>query len=417
MRTAWLPLLAAGLLWPPAARPGDVGHLPIITRHDVEDSAYLELGARYAAALVGMNLGAEGGPPDGHGVLVAPGWVLTAAHVATEVEPGHELSAGGARHAAAEVILHPEWDGGAGDDIALVRLATAVPNVAPVDLYEANDEVGRTVIVVGRGDLGTGLTGPEGNDRRLRGATNRVDGADEGLLWWRFDAPADRGVTTLEGISGPGDSGGPALVDVDGRVFVAGVSSSQSTRATGGREGVYGVTEYYVRVSVYADWLERTMERTTERATLPATPATPGRRSPHTAIEEAEMQAVARGTFDVELTPEPSARGVGRMSIEKRYHGDLEAHAEGQMLTWRDEESGAATYVAVERVTGALEGREGSFVLAHRGTMTADGQELSVVVAPGSGTGEVAGLEGTLGIEIVDGRHDYELEYRLPGSR
>lgn len=246
-----VPLLAlSGLL-----SPGDA----IITRHDRDDARYLELGQRYAPTLVALNLQAPGDPPDGHGVLIAERWVLTAAHVAAELDPGHSVTIAGEHYQTALVLLHPAWTGGATHDIALVRLAVPVHGVTPVTPYAGDDEVGRAVVVVGRGDTGTGLSGPTGNDRQVRGASNRVVGANAQLLWWPFDAPGDTAATDLEGISGPGDSGGPALLDIDGRVYVAGISSSQSTSATGGREGVYGVTEYYVRVSRYRGWIQRTM--------------------------------------------------------------------------------------------------------------------------------------------------------------
>lgn len=229
---------------------------PIVIRHDVDDARYLALGRELEQALVQMNLEASGDPPDGEGTLIAPEWVLTAAHVGEEVEPGHRLTVSGTEYEAEGVFLHPDWDGGASDDLALIRLARPVAGVEPVPVYPHGDEVGRLVTVVGRGDFGTGESGPVGNDGRVRGATNEVDSADEKLLGWRFHAPAEGAVTELEGISGPGDSGGPAFVEVDGRRWLVGVSSAQSTRATGGREGVYGVTEYYARVSSYLRWIE-----------------------------------------------------------------------------------------------------------------------------------------------------------------
>lgn len=239
---------------------GLIGHAPaIIVRHDTADAEYLELGRSYGRSLVHMNLERPGDPPDGEGTLIHPLWVLTAAHVAAEVEPGHELTIGGTGHQVRTVIFHDEWEGGARNDIALLGLTGPVADVEPVDLYRGSDEIGQTVIVVGRGDTGTGLTGPTGNDLRVRGATNRVDDADEWLIWWRFDAPGDPGVTVLEGISGPGDSGGPSFMATADGIYIAGVSSAQSTRATGGREGLYGVTEYYVRVSRYVGWIETTI--------------------------------------------------------------------------------------------------------------------------------------------------------------
>jgi len=169
-----------------------------------------------------------GNPPDGEGTLIAPLWVLTAAHVGVEVEAGHALTIVGADYEVEATFVHPAWDDGASDDIALIKLKRPVAGVDPVGLYPHQDEVGGIVTVVGRGDFGTGETGPTGNDRRVRGATNKVDGANEGLLWWRFDAPGEStgNAMRLEGISGPGDSGGPAFIDVDGSRYVVGVSSA-----------------------------------------------------------------------------------------------------------------------------------------------------------------------------------------------
>lgn len=238
---------------------------PIITRHDRDDAAYLELGVQFEQVLAHMNLETPGNPPDGEGTLIATSWVLTAAHVGVEVEPGHLLTIAGNEFETDTTYVHPEWDDGASDDIALIKLRKPVDGADPAKLYPFSDEVGMVVTVVGRGDSGTGETGPSGNDGRLRGATNKVDGANDHLLWWRFDAPDDDtgNATELEGISGPGDSGGPAFAERDGVRYLLGVSSTQSTRATAGKEGVYGVTEYYVRVSSYLDWIEETINENT----------------------------------------------------------------------------------------------------------------------------------------------------------
>lgn len=128
----------------------------------------------------------------------------------------------------------------------------------------------------------------------------------------------------------------------------------------------------------------------------------------------------ATGSFDVKLTPEAppeTADGIalGRMSIEKRFHGDLEAAGHGTMLTAGAEANGTAAYVAIERVTGTLGGRVGAFVLMHNGTMTRDAQRLAITVAPGSGTGQLAGIAGTLTIRIVEKQHFYVFDYTLPG--
>lgn len=124
----------------------------------------------------------------------------------------------------------------------------------------------------------------------------------------------------------------------------------------------------------------------------------------------------ARGTFEVKLTPQPvdgDAPAVGRMSIEKQFHGDLEAVSHGQMLAAATGVKGSAGYVAIEQVTGTLHGLNGTFVLQHSGTMTRGAPRLSISVVPDSGTGELAGISGTMAIIITDGKHSYDFEYSL----
>jgi hypothetical protein len=127
----------------------------------------------------------------------------------------------------------------------------------------------------------------------------------------------------------------------------------------------------------------------------------------------------ATGTFDVKLVPLPADEKdgpavVGRMSIDKQFHGDLEGTSKGEMLMAGTEVKGSAGYVAMERVTGTLEGKKGSFLLQHSGSMNRGMPELSVIVVPDSGTGELVGLAGTFSIVIADGKHSYEFNYSLP---
>lgn len=126
----------------------------------------------------------------------------------------------------------------------------------------------------------------------------------------------------------------------------------------------------------------------------------------------------ATGTFDVKVTPQgtpDTAEGIalGRMSIDKLFHGDLEATSKGEMLTAGLESNGSAAYVAIERVTGVLDGIHGSFALMHQGTMNRERQHLTVVVAPDSGTGQLAGLIGTMTITVVNKKHLYDFAYSL----
>jgi hypothetical protein len=129
------------------------------------------------------------------------------------------------------------------------------------------------------------------------------------------------------------------------------------------------------------------------------------------------MQFTIDGEFDVTAIPQPPESNpdfaaVSRLLLDKRFHGSLDAVSHGQMLAVGGT-GGWGVYVAMEKVEGALEGRAGGFVLYHHGTMTAGGQELVVTVAPGSGTGDLEGLAGRMGIDIRDGKHFYRFEYSL----
>ena len=131
------------------------------------------------------------------------------------------------------------------------------------------------------------------------------------------------------------------------------------------------------------------------------------------------MTGHASGTFDVKLTPQTDEggadSGLGRMSIDKQFHGDIEGASKGFMLASAATiVKGSGGYVAMERVTGTLKGRTGSFVLQHSGTMTRGTPQLSVTVVPDSGTDQLTGIAGTLTIQIDAGKHSYEFEYTLP---
>ncbi len=134
--------------------------------------------------------------------------------------------------------------------------------------------------------------------------------------------------------------------------------------------------------------------------------------------QETEMTKTASGSFEVELTPQAPDEGaegsaIGRMRIDKQFRGDLEAVSKGQMLAFRSAVNGSAGYVAIEEVSGTLDGRRGTFVLQHSGTMARGAPGLTVSVVPDSGTDELEGLSGSMSIDVRDGGHFYELEYSL----
>lgn len=144
--------------------------------------------------------------------------------------------------------------------------------------------------------------------------------------------------------------------------------------------------------------------------------------SPVTTIQKrAAMPTQAAGTFDVKLTPLPPDDGaggpaLGRMTIDKQFHGDLEATSKGQMLAAMTAVKESAGYVALEVVSGSLRGRSGTFVLQHSGTMNRGEPQLTITVVPDSGTGQLVGLAGKMAIKIAEGKHSYEFEYTLPGA-
>jgi len=134
--------------------------------------------------------------------------------------------------------------------------------------------------------------------------------------------------------------------------------------------------------------------------------------------KEKTLTMHAKGPFDVKLAPQTSPDlpqdVLSRMSIDKQFHGDLEGTSKGEMLIGGTDVKGSAGYVAMEQVTGKLNGRSGSFILQHSATMNRGVPQLSITVVPDSGTGQLAGLTGSMNIIITDGKHAYDFEYTLP---
>jgi hypothetical protein len=126
------------------------------------------------------------------------------------------------------------------------------------------------------------------------------------------------------------------------------------------------------------------------------------------------------GPFEVKVTHQDDSSGealLNRMTLDKQYHGDLDATGMGQMLTAGTEIKGSGAYVAIEKVSGTLEGKKGTFILQHAGTMTREVPQLAIVVVPDSGTGELRGISGEMKIKFAEGgKHFYELDYTLEKS-
>ncbi len=199
---------------------------------------------------------------NGMGTLIRPDWVVSAAHIAAEIPLNEAIEIGGRAIAIQQIVLHPHFQNAtlnkpfAENDIALIQLKQPIKSVSPLPLYRSQDEQQQQTVLMGRGDFGNGLTGPDQVDGKLRMATNRVEKVEPQWLLLKFDAPPES--TELEGIAGPGDSGGPALLAVKTGWALAGVRSTQASGRLG--EGYYGVWEYYTRISHYLNWIDSVID-------------------------------------------------------------------------------------------------------------------------------------------------------------
>ena len=140
------------------------------------------------------------------------------------------------------------------------------------------------------------------------------------------------------------------------------------------------------------------------------------------AQKETPMPHHATGTFEVKVTPlDPAFKSddnsIGRYSLDKQFHGALEATSKGEMLSGMGTVKGSGGYVAIERVSGSLDGRAGTFILQHNGTMQNGVYHMNVIVVPDSGTAQLSGLQGSMEIIIKDGKHSYDFTYSLPDTK
>jgi hypothetical protein len=247
----------------------------IVIRDDVPDLQY-RLAADAFPALADL-------PGEGHGVLIAPRWVVTAAHAVSWQSSVDLVVVGGAPRAVVRVVVHPgyrkppqdmidtalasgAWDAffaflASTDDLALIELRDPVSDVLPTPIF-AGDVLGKTVRIIGRGATGTGtvghpLHGPNRTD--LRQGYNRITESDDRWIGYVFDAPPE--ALPQEAASGSGDSGGPMLVAVGDEWHLAGLAAWKraEVRGTEIRPGRYGERCYAVRLASYADWIATTM--------------------------------------------------------------------------------------------------------------------------------------------------------------
>ena len=241
----------------------------VVIRHDVDDTKYHAAeGAFPALADV---------PAEGHGVLIAPQWVVTAAHVVCwQHEPIGEVTIDGKARAVEKLVVHPGYEalppiperGDVApfmklmferDDIALIKLAEPVTDVAPAPLYRGHDELGKVVTFFGKGATGEGRTGytiHAPHRTRLRQGYNEVSDVRDRWIGSVFDS--GEVALPLEAKTGSGDSGGPFLIEQDGQWQLAGLAALDYAEGdiADFKQGIYGMKSYQVRISAYADWID-----------------------------------------------------------------------------------------------------------------------------------------------------------------
>lgn len=219
----------------------------IVVRHDIDNEKYLASPDDFNPLATFYIDGA-------HGTLIKPRWVLTAAHATFCVNPGSYISIRNGLRKVERIFVHQNYKTGESHDIALIKLVNSVKEIEPATIYEGSDELGKSTWFIGVGGTGNGITGQTidnyENSGVLRKAENKIVFANGPLLKFQFDLGSS--ALPLEGVSGGGDSGGPAYIKTNNTNYLLGISS----RVEGGSIGKYGVTEVYSRVSFFNSWIQ-----------------------------------------------------------------------------------------------------------------------------------------------------------------
>jgi len=226
----------------------------ILRRHDRPDSLYIEFGKKFPAVCLIM--------PGATATLIAPQWVITAAHVGDGIsflDTLPKLKFGNKEYAIEKIYVHPCWEPPA-QDIALLKLAEPVVEVEPIPLYRGEIREGQTAIIAGPGYQGNGQSGPVTRqewDKITRAATNRIDAVEDYWITFVFDEPST--ATELEGIGGPADSGCPIIVEEDGKYYIVGIGSGSSDKNKDKITGTYGDWDRAARTTNEMPWIDAVM--------------------------------------------------------------------------------------------------------------------------------------------------------------